>query len=237
MKKATHDDQKIGPITAAKLLLKKKLITIDQMSEAMVAQADGGSDVGQVLIGKGYIKAKKYYEAVAEVSKLSFVDLQKNPPDESLLKAEHRHDYIIHDLVPWRQENDRVILAVTDVNPDIHSWAIHNYGFNKYEFVITSKFDILWTVQKAFDTLDDLDARESLYQMMPQHSAKTTFTTSQLVFLYFGLCAVLIGLWLEPRTTLVALAAAVSVFYLLTFIFKFLLKSIQHIFKMRKTKI
>lgn len=223
MKKATHDDQIVGPIKAAKLLLKKKLITTDQMSEAMVAQADWGSDLGQVLIGKGYIKAKTYYEAVAEVSKLSFVDLQKNPPDQSLLQAEHRHDYIVHDIIPWRQKNGRIILAVTDVNPDIHQWAARNYGVGKYEFVITSKFDVLWTVQKAFDMLDDLDARESLYQMMPQHSAKTTFTVPQIVFLYCMACAVLVGVWFEPRTTLVALAAVVSFFYLLSFAFKFLL--------------
>jgi hypothetical protein len=158
------------------VLVKQKLITEEELQEALELQKSWGSRLGEILVGKGKITYLKLYKALADHYKLEFIDLQEDRPDTSLMKEELREEYRELGLIPVRKSKDKMIIAVTDVNPEVISWATDNY--NDYTLVITSPFDILWAIQHAFEETDDEDAREKLYNKDPKSSAKTLFSGS-----------------------------------------------------------
>jgi len=217
-------DQAAAPIAAGRVLLARGLITQDQLAEAMVAQADWGSSLGAVLIGKGMVSARAFYSALAEHHQLPFVDLRAVRVDAELVQEGERKDYVRLGAIPWQRDAaGRVTIAATEITPELHAWASSRFGRGGYGFAITSPFDILWEAQRLFDRLDDEEARELLYRRRPEHSAKFVLIPRQVVMAW-SLATVLIGaFWLAPVETTVALSFLVSMIYLSTFVLKFAL--------------
>ncbi|MFD2265078.1 glycosyltransferase family 2 protein [Lacibacterium aquatile] len=211
-------------VKAAEILLRDGLITPPNLDEALGEQERWGSNVGQILIARGHTTAFRYYKALAEALDLPFVNLRETPPDDDLPDAGERQTYLDLALIPWRRgEDGSVTIATMDVNEDVETWAVGRFGQGGYRFAITSKFDVLWEVQKRFEALDDLDAREGLWRVMPMHSARATFVSGQVIAVWVILSLLILGLWWAPKATLIGVSAFVSLLYLATFCFKFLL--------------
>jgi type IV pilus assembly protein PilB len=58
------------------LLLKKGVISLDQLTEAETVAKDTGSDVGDVLVQMEYATPEEVALALAEFHKIPFVDLR-----------------------------------------------------------------------------------------------------------------------------------------------------------------
>jgi cellulose synthase/poly-beta-1,6-N-acetylglucosamine synthase-like glycosyltransferase len=210
-------------IEVAKLLLEKKLLTLTSLAVAMRQAAEWGSSLAQTIIALGHVRPMDYYKAVAEVYGLRFVDLQKDPIDPALMRIEDRPDYAERNLIPWREIDGRLVLAATELNTDHIHWADERFGPDKYDFVITSPFDILWQTSELFRDWDSFFAREALYSWKPEHSAKFTVTRSQKLVLWAMLAILVLALILAPMATAVVLMATFTTIYTLTFVFKFVL--------------
>ena len=87
----------------------------------------------------------------------------------------------------------------------------------------TTKFDILWAMQNAFDDIADHEAREALFLAAPHLSAKHTITRPQVASVAIALGILLLGLATAPMPTVVFVSGFVTVFYMLSFGFRFLL--------------
>ena len=207
----------------AQLLVERGQISEAQYHTALRLAAEWGSDIGEVLIGEGMVIALTWYTALANHLHLPFINLRTEAPDTTLWHAEDRQDYIDLGVVPWSQENDFTVLATISITPRLHDWAIARYGENRYWFVITSKFDILWTVQQHFEIFDDRDAREGLWAAHPEHSAKQVLASRQVIAVYVLLSALLLGMWAAPHATIIVGALLISMAYLCTFALKFIL--------------
>lgn len=208
---------------AALLLVQKGELSPGEMSSAVADQQEWGSTLAEVLIGKGLVRPIDYYQAYAEICEFPFVNLRAHPPDPKLIIAGDRDDYVDLQLIPWRMHEGRVVIATVDIDEDKWGWAERRYGADRFTFVVTSPFDILWDLQTRFRNLDSQAAREALFQWKPDLSAKTTVTPSQrdvmigLLVAYLGLLVVF------PKVTLIATMAAITVLYTLTFLLKFAL--------------
>jgi len=213
-----------GVIRIGQRLLDQGKITQGQLDEALAKQKTWGSALGTTLVGLGHIKAYDLYQAVAEYYGLPFIDLRKQPPDDSLLDAADRITYVADGFLPWRRVNGKVVVATMDpASGRVERWARAVYGADGYTLAITSKFDILWHLQKTFSAEDSLEAREGLFSRTPDHSAKITLDAKQVVAVYLFVSVIIGGLVIWPRETLIAVAGFISTLYLLTFLFKFLL--------------
>ncbi|MGC4077520.1 MAG: glycosyltransferase family 2 protein [Rubrivivax sp.] len=210
-------------LDVAKRLIDKKLLSLTSLAVALRQKGEWGSNLAQTIISLGQVRPMDYYRTVAEIYGLPFVDLQQFPIDKSLTNVADRADYAERQIVPWRQVDGRLKIAVTEVTSEHFIWADTRYGEDKYDFVITSPFDILWQTQQLFREWDSFFAREALYSWKPEHSAKFTITSPQKIAVWSGAAIVLLALIAAPMATAVVLMAFFTTIYTLTFLFKFVL--------------
>ncbi len=209
-------------LAVAELLVSQGFLSLVDLAAATRDSAEWGHELAHVLIAQGYVGRFRYYKALAAVYDLAFVDLRDTPSDPSLLSLEDRTDYTARNLVPWQVRDNIVLVATTAITDAAHEWASARFG-DKYSFVITSPYDILWQTQAVFRERDSHMAREGLYEWKPEHSAKYTVTSSQKTTILVCLGLVLLALIAAPMQTAVVLMSAATALYTLTFAFKFIL--------------
>jgi hypothetical protein len=211
-------------LEVAHLLLARKLVTLTGLAIAMRQAAEWGSSLAQTLIATGQVRPVDYYRTVADVYGLRFVDLKAQPIDPDLVVLEDRAEYTARQVVPWqRDEGGKLLLATPEITTDHFQWADAKFGEERYDFVTTSPFDILWETQKLFRDWDSFFAREALYSWKPEHSAKFTVTRPQKLTLWGMLVVLCVSLLFAPMATAVFLMGLFTTIYTLTFVFKFVL--------------
>lgn len=209
--------EKKEPRRIGETLVTRQLLRAEDIDEALQQQRRCGARIGEVLLGQGKISAYLFYQVLAEHLEKPFVDLDKEPCDEVLLEREERHLYLEHQLIPWKKKDKTIVLAVCDITPELERWAEEKYG--KYDFVVTSPFDIYWTVQRCFAADDDEDARELLWNNAPQKSARQMFFSSK-VQCYAVAAAIMAIFVLFFHSTVTGFFIAINSFYLATLLFK-----------------
>src|SRR6478609_8529681 len=114
-------DREIGSsplwhLQAAELLVERGVLTPGALAAAIPDQLKWQSTLGEVLIGKGQVRPLDYYRAFAEVHSVAFVDLVAEPPDASLITADDRDAYARLQMVPWRLNDGRMIIAAVEID-------------------------------------------------------------------------------------------------------------------------
>jgi cellulose synthase/poly-beta-1,6-N-acetylglucosamine synthase-like glycosyltransferase len=215
-----------GPLhhfLAAKVLLDRGQLSSGDLARALSSQEAWQSSLGEVLIGMGLVRPMDYYRAYAGVLGMRFVNLMAEPPDPDFIFIEDRDDYLRLNLLPWRYEGERCVIAAVDAGEAQRQWAEARFGPDGYDFVMTSPLDIVWQVRERFRDADSLASREALLLWKPEHSARTTVTKRQRAVFIWGAVLYVAALAAAPRETLVATMAAITLIYTVTFLFKFLL--------------
>lgn len=207
------------------LLVGRRVIELPQLDEAVELAERWNVRLGDALLSRNWMDPRNYYETYAQNFDLPFVDLIGEPPDRELLNAADADLYASRLTMPWRRKDNRLVIATAEPGPETVLFARGRWG-NAIEFVVVSKFDIVFTLQTAFG--GDLSRRAvfELAELDPHMSARTVFTTPQLIAAYGLVSAAMAGLAISPITTLIAVNIAFSIFYLGNFIFKGILVSI-----------
>src|SRR6202030_1571876 len=111
--------------------------------------------------------------------------------------------------VPWIVQDGRVVIATAEPGPATVLFARQRWG-------------------AAIEFADSMSHRAvlDLVERDPAMSAQQVFTPAQVVVGYGLLTAVLAGFAFAPIATLIAMNAAMSVFYLGNFVFKGILVSV-----------
>jgi cellulose synthase/poly-beta-1,6-N-acetylglucosamine synthase-like glycosyltransferase len=211
--------------TLGDLLVGRRLITPAQLDEAVVLAERWSVRLGDALLASNWIEPRLYYEAYAQNFDLPFVDLLDEPPDRALLSADDVDTYAHRLTMPWRRHDGRLAIATAEPGPETLLFARQHWG-TAIEFVVVSKFDIVFAIQTAFaDSLSHRAVHE-LAELDPDMSAQTVFTPGQITFGYVLLSLTLLGFAFAPIATLIALNIAMGMFYLGNFIFKGILVSV-----------
>ncbi len=164
--------KKIGEI-----LIEKGALKPIELETALEIQAKDNSMLGKILVGEDYVRNFDLHKAIAERFGLEFVDLIKTAPDHELLKLENAADYFASEFVPFRQDENSITIAVTNINEKIKTWAASNYPNREVKFVITSPYDIRHVLQQRFSEHHDEEARLSLWKKHPIYSARRLFAS------------------------------------------------------------
>ena len=208
---------KNNKMSIGRILIGKGLLKSSELEEALHMQRSTGSSIINILQGEGKVSTLSLYQAQAEHLGLRFVNLMKELPDQTLLEADERDVYRELKVIPLCNQGELVVLATSDVSKALEFWASEKYS--DYVFVITSPFDINWTIQQNFAKEDDEDARDGLWKRDPRHSAKELLLTSR------GKIFLLIVLLLLPSLfflngSIEALFIAINIFYASTLLIK-----------------
>jgi len=207
------------------LLVGRRVITLPQLDEAVDLAERWNVRLGDALLSRNWIEPQTYYRTYAQNFDLPFVDLIHEPPDRAVLQSADADLYASRLTMPWRRRDGRLVIATAEPGPETVLFARGRWGAD-IEFVVVSKFDIVLAVQTAFADALSHRAVFELAELDPQMSARTTFTTGQMIVGYALLSAVLAGLALAPLDTLIALNIGFGAFYLGNFVFKGVLVSI-----------
>jgi glycosyltransferase XagB len=207
------------------LLVARGILTLGQLDEAVALAERWNVRLGDAVLARNWVAPETLYRGLAYHFDLPFVDLIGEPPDPRLLVAAEAETYAGTLTVPWRRRDGVMLIATAEPGPDTVLFARRRWG-PAVEFVVASKFDIVWTVQTAFADALSHRAVFDLADRDPVMSARRVFTLAQAAVGYGLVSAFLAGLALAPIPTLVALNAAMSVFYLGNFLFKGVLVSI-----------
>lgn len=197
-------------------LVRGGLLSQARLDEALALQARWGTRLGDILLAKGWVRAYDFYRTLSVQFELPFVDLLKSPPDESLFAMADLDQYAQSLYLPWKQENGKLLIAVADPSENMLAQLEYRYG-KSVRFVITSKFDIIWNVQRVANTrLTDKSVLE-LARLRPDQSARQVFTGRQIIVIGVLAALILTCLVLWPVVTLITLNGFLSVFFLLSF--------------------
>lgn len=208
----------------AQLMLRGR-IDASALAKARDNATNWNTTIGEALVAEGTISPRDWALATAASTGLPLADLIAEPPDAALLDAADRDAYLSLGVLPWkRAANGALLLAAQrPAAPDVLAWAMRRYPHERIGWAVTAKFDVLWALQKRFDQLADQEAREALHIATPELSAKQVLTTPQAIVGWALGMLLLLCLFLAPTATLVSLSAFVTLFYLLSFGFRFLL--------------
>jgi len=207
------------------LLVGRRIISLPQLDEAVDLAEQWNVRLGDALLSRNWIDPRIYYETYAQNFDLAFVDLIREPPDLALLRVSDAEAYANRLTMPWRHSDGRLLIATAEPGPETVLFARGKWGAD-IDFVVVSKFDIVAAIQTAFANALSHRAVFELAEFDPQMSARTVFTTPQMIVAYLLLSAILIGLALAPLDTLIVLNIAISIYYLGNFVFKGILISI-----------
>ena len=201
------------------LLVGRRVITLPQLDEAVALAEQWNVRLGDALLSRNWMDPRLYYETFAQNFDLPFVDLMRDPPDLTLLSAADADLYAGRLTMPWRRRDGRLLIATAEPGPETLLSARERWGAD-IEFVVVSKFDIVFTVQTAFGEALSRQAVYELADLDPEMSARTVFTAPQMIAAYVLISAVLLGLAIAPIGTLITLNVGFGLFYLGNFIFK-----------------
>src|ERR1700674_2343247 len=207
------------------LLVARRVVSLPQLDEAVGLAETWHVRLGDAILSRNWADPAVYYQAVAYHYELPFVDLIRDSPDPTLLAAADADTYARKLTIPWRRREGRIVVATAEPGPEVVLFARERWG-TAIEFVVASKFDVVWAVQAAFAEPLSHRAVYELAERNPELSAQQVFTPAQVIFGYALLTLFMIGVALSPIATLVAVNVAMSLFYLGNFVFKGILVSV-----------
>ena len=211
-------DEPIG-----EMLLERAFITPGQYDEARLLARRWNVRLLDVLLARDWVRPLVLYQTLASHFGLQFVNLLNELPDPDLLDAAEADEWLRTLVIPWRQRADgRLIVATADPGSLTFDYVRRRFGPD-VEVAVTSKFDIMWTVQRIFEDVHSHEAVHALAERDPEMSARTVLTLAQAIFGYGLLSLLLLGLALAPIGTLIALNAVMTFFYLGNFLFRAIL--------------
>jgi cellulose synthase/poly-beta-1,6-N-acetylglucosamine synthase-like glycosyltransferase len=213
----------IQSVAFADLLLSSGLITREQLELARAAKDRTGSHIDEVLITLGMISTEGLRSVMARAWGLPVADLVTTERDEDLIRRWSGQQMIAENWMPLRRDADKVLRVVTARVPDEERRAhIEGVLRERVRFVVATSWDIHNLVLTVFRKAIADEAANDLFRQNPRLSARVVFSRGQKVgFLGLALVA-LVALVLSPVTTIVVGLTVVSLAFLCSTVFKFL---------------
>jgi cellulose synthase/poly-beta-1,6-N-acetylglucosamine synthase-like glycosyltransferase len=205
-------------VQLGQLLLHAHLLTPGQLEEALALQARWGSRLGDIVLASGWVKPLDFYRVLAEHFRLDFVNLLEQPVDAFLFDSASYNEYAQLLYLPWRKTQGTLWLATAD---PVSAELLARWGERAdVRFVVTSKFDVLWELQRVAGAAFSRHAVYALARFDPERSASVVVTKPQVqAFIALALLTVA-ALLITPFGTIILLNALVNAFLLLSFVFR-----------------
>lgn len=208
-----------GKLRVGEILVKRGLISEKQLEEALIIQKSWGSRLGDVVMAKGWVTSANFYHTLSMHFGLPFVDFYKEAADPTLLKDALLGLYLEHLVIPYKHKNGQLLVAVADVSESAIQFAERQFG-KDVQYVMTSKFDIIWHLQVCGKDFFNDTAVHALSFARPKQSAKQVFTMQQLFQIGTTLSVFLWVLTYWPTETLIGLNLFAGGFFIINFIFR-----------------
>ncbi len=94
-----------------KVLIEKKIINEEQLSEALKAQTKNKELLGQILVKLGHCLEEDIARVIAEIYKLPYMELEEVEIDPAVIQSIPTNLAFKHNIIPIKREEDTLYLA------------------------------------------------------------------------------------------------------------------------------
>lgn len=202
-----------------KVLLSSGVVDAGQLEAALEAAAAWNVPLGQAVLALGYARPPQLYRTLADHLRLPFVDVLKNPPPADLFDGQGFDFYIAAECIPVAHDGARTTFATPDPLAAAQTIA-HRRSLGIWTptgdiaFAITSRLDVLWTLQAQFDPRIEHNARDALTEHDPINSAQLGLTRPQRLIFLALVAALAGGFTLWPFVTAAVLNLVFGLFFI-----------------------
>ncbi|NIA11068.1 MAG: glycosyltransferase [Nitrospiraceae bacterium] len=203
-------------------LVKKGLITEDNLKDALEYQEKFGGRLGWILSSLGYVRRLNFFRSLAEYFKLGFISDRKriiSLIDKNLLKKFNPEKLASFEVIPAKIEGNTVYILTSDPN----SYRVRKFldrhfpKFNAVQIVITD-LDLIHTLNHFFKGAITDKAVNGLFYLKPEYSASIVFSKGQVVLLGILTFFLLFGIYFNVVFTTVM--AIIQILYVIAISFK-----------------
>ena len=210
-------------VAFADLLLASGLITREQLELARSAKDRTGSHIDEVLITLGMISTDELRSVMARAWGLPVTDLATTQRDEPLIRRWSGQMMIAENWMPVRRDPDGVLRVATARVPDDERRAhIEEVLGEPARFVVATSWDIRNLLLTVFRAAIADEAANELFRQNPRLSARVVFSRGQKIGFVGLALIVLVSLVLWPVPTVITVLTIVSLAFLGSTVFKFL---------------
>lgn len=184
-------------------LVRAGLLSREQLEAALETQRYTATPLGRILMANGWVRPLDFYRHLAAHLGLPFVNLVENPPDASLFDLELYPEYARLLFLPWMKSAECLTVAVAEPDQPLLEALRQRYG-RSVRFVVTSRLDVLWTIQRLAQQELTVDSVFGRAQADPEHCAMQILTRPQSWALALAAVAAAALLWWHPSASLAA---------------------------------
>ncbi len=104
------------------ILVKQGALEAERLEKFLTEEFSGQKRLGEELAGKGLVDEVALAKALAEQSRLPYVDLDANPPDMTVVAKLSQELFTKHWSLPLREEDGALVVAM-DAPPDLETFS------------------------------------------------------------------------------------------------------------------
>lgn len=204
------------------LLVASGLITREQLEFARSAEQRTGSHLDNVLISLGMLSLEELRSLLGRSWGLPVADLATTDRDELLIRRWSGQRMLRENWMPLRRDPDGVIRVATAREPDAARRAhIEGVLGEPVRFVAATSWDIRQLLLAVFRESIADEAANELARKNPALSARTVFSRGQKGGFAVAALVIIAGLVFAFVPTVVTLVTLLSVAFLASTLFKF----------------
>lgn len=203
------------------LLVEHHIATPDDVAAALEEQARTGGRLGDILVHSGVLSEATLLAVLSEHFDVQHVDLTGYQTDPEIAGRLPEAFARIRRIVPVASAGDTLYVATAErLDPRLKAALAAELGTDIAELLATrTAIDDL--IQRIYGDRYTHEATAGLLERAPQNSARQVISTGQKVVVALVLLAVLAGLILSTRATLIAVTGLCSIFYLAVSVYRF----------------
>ena len=125
------------------ILIRKGLISWDQLDHALAIREATGRKTGEVLVQRGMVSQKKLFQGLADQSGMTFADLENVTPQTEALDAVPKRLAYEYHIMPLVSNEDTILIAASNpMTPWAETDILTYTRFKDIRTVLSSPEDI-----------------------------------------------------------------------------------------------
>ncbi len=158
------------------ILVAERVITEEQLGEALAEQKKSGKKLGSTLIELGFINQEVLFNVLSDQFGIPYVDISSMPIDPKIPKLIPESLAKMHRLIPIRLDGNVLMVAMEDPL-DMIAWDdVRLVTAMDVQVVLTAGEDITTAINKYYDRSDE--AKQAIDEFNAQ---KTDFTEEEKI--------------------------------------------------------
>ena len=139
------------------LLVRRGLVTEDDVARALIVQEESGQKLGETLVSMGVLNQRDLVLALADLLHLPFVDLRRDNPEPSAMNLLPEAIVREHLAIPIRLDEDGLQVAIPgEPSAEVQSLLLKS-SEHPIRFVLAPESDIQWAIDASYRAIGGVD--------------------------------------------------------------------------------